>query len=715
MKWLWLLLAPLALAQNPVQITPTTVDPTGQVCNSTRLNEKTPDGKLYSCQNGTMAQIGGSGVGFNGLINQSMGVGNSPITETMTAGTGGVTLNTLVQLDSSSPSKVIANTTTPYGIAQANVSASASVEVARYGSTNCVTDTGGSTAGDWAIIGTGSAIDCKDSGQSLLSNIPQTTIVVGVFRSSVSAGAAALIDLWPGTRGTQGAAGAIACSGNPGSTTLTYLQSCVSLTSIPVGAVYVCPIFGGCTMASQVNFVANCGSSQRINVMCYGATGNGTTDDTTAIQSALTTAGLSGAKGTVYFPSGQYLTGTGFTVPPGVSIEGDGFVDANTASNMTRVFTTTTNVIVFNFGSAALGTSGAQSGNVIKNILVNCTSKTGTVGLQFGISTSSEWNYNYDAEDMSVSSCGTNILVLNAFVIGLTNVNSYGAIGAGLYLDAPNYTTTIKVVGGNYSQNGTNGILLGGPTGTYGIGYNSNVSILQAVIEGNTGTELLATSPGYTLSVRDSYFQGSTGHKAIDLSGWVTASTGITPGSINIANNLFGGYSTAIYSSTALANLIISGNWDNSLADFVNLASGTTGVCLQQNTTSSALALNGAVSTCAQVHVIGFIIDGGGSVITTGALKDFPTANYACTINQATISADQSGSITVDIWKINAAIPTSSNKISSTHPVTLSSAQLNQNSALTGWTLAVSVGDVFGFNIVSASTVTHVNGQLWCQ
>ncbi len=50
-------------AQNPAQIIPTTVDPTGQTCNATRMNEKTPDGKIYTCQNGHMAQIQGAAVG----------------------------------------------------------------------------------------------------------------------------------------------------------------------------------------------------------------------------------------------------------------------------------------------------------------------------------------------------------------------------------------------------------------------------------------------------------------------------------------------------------------------------------------------------------------------------------------------------------------------------------------------------------------------------
>jgi hypothetical protein len=87
--------------------------------------------------------------------------------------------------------------------------------------------------------------------------------------------------------------------------------------------------------------------------------------------------------------------------------------------------------------------------------------------------------------------------------------------------------------------------------------------------------------------------------------------------------------------------------------------------------------------------------------------------NFACTISR-TIAADKSGSISVDIWNSNGAIPTSANKISASAPVTLSSAQLNQNSGLTGWTTSMAAGDVFGFNVTSASRVTHAVGQLWC-
>jgi len=53
----------------------------------------------------------------------------------------------------------------------------------------------------------------------------------------------------------------------------------------------------------------------------YGAVGNGTIDDTAAIQSALNAAGANGG-GIVYLPPGRYHTTTSLTVPEGVELRG---------------------------------------------------------------------------------------------------------------------------------------------------------------------------------------------------------------------------------------------------------------------------------------------------------------------------------------------------------------------------------------------------------
>jgi hypothetical protein len=138
----------------------------------------------------------------NSLSSPTLGAGSSPVTETWTVGAGGVTANTLVQTDASAPLKIVASTTGFYGVAMSSVSAAGSVEVARFGTVACVTDTGGATAGDLVVIGTGSAIDCKDSGQTSSGAIAIATRIIGVFRSTAIAGATALVELTPAHFGT---------------------------------------------------------------------------------------------------------------------------------------------------------------------------------------------------------------------------------------------------------------------------------------------------------------------------------------------------------------------------------------------------------------------------------------------------------------------------------------------------------------------------------
>jgi len=143
----------------------------------------------------------------------------------------------------------------------------------------------------------------------------------------------------------------------------------------------------------------------------------------------------------------------------------------------------------------------------------------------------------------------------------------------------------------------------------------------------------------------------------------------------------------------------------------------TSGDCVTIDATHNLI--DSGSPTCggvsAQLHSISFVIDGGGSTILTGDAKVYPTADFSCTINRWDLSADQSGSITVDVWKAPGAIPTSGNKISASAPLTLSTAQLAQNGSRSGWTAAVSVGDVFGFSVATVTTVTRVTGQIWCQ
>lgn len=113
------------------------------------------------------------------------------------------------------------------------------------------------------------------------------------------------------------------------------------------------------------------------------------------------------------------------------------------------------------------------------------------------------------------------------------------------------------------------------------------------------------------------------------------------------------------------------------------------------------------------VTAVEFVIDGGGSAITTG-IKGFIEVPFAGTISQVTMLADQSGSIVVDIWKDTYANypPADADSITASAVPTISAATKSQDSTLTGWTTSVAAGDILGFNVDSASTVTRVTISL---
>lgn len=114
-----------------------------------------------------------------------------------------------------------------------------------------------------------------------------------------------------------------------------------------------------------------------------------------------------------------------------------------------------------------------------------------------------------------------------------------------------------------------------------------------------------------------------------------------------------------------------------------------------------------------ELSALVFVIDGGGSAIETGE-KGHLEIPFACTIDQVTMEADQSGSIVVDIWKDTYANfpPTDADSITAAAPPTITTAQKSQDSTLTGWTKAITAGDCLAFNVDSCTTITRVTISL---
>jgi hypothetical protein len=91
---------------------------------------------------------------------------------------------------------------------------------------------------------------------------------------------------------------------------------------------------------------------------------------------------------------------------------------------------------------------------------------------------------------------------------------------------------------------------------------------------------------------------------------------------------------------------------------------------------------------------------------------------FNCTITQAELLADQTGSIVVNIWKTSYANyapgthPVAADKITASAPPTISAAAKAQDATLSGWTVALAAGDILAFNVDSAATITKVTLSL---
>ena len=124
-----------------------------------------------------------------------------------------------------------------------------------------------------------------------------------------------------------------------------------------------------------VNRPINLKLAESVSVKDFGAVGDGTTDDTVAIQAALNS--LPSLGGSIYLPSGTYLIKNTININNRVHFYGDGFTEVNTSPAITVIKKSATFT-----DNAAIIINAAAGASILENFTVDGASGNQFDGIQ---------------------------------------------------------------------------------------------------------------------------------------------------------------------------------------------------------------------------------------------------------------------------------------------------------------------------------------------
>lgn len=297
------------------------------------------------------------------------------------------------------------------------------------------------------------------------------------------------------------------------------------------------------------------------------------------------------------------------------------------------------------------------------------------------------------------------------FGTGSPNGGSFNAT-RGIYIDkAGSSGTTLYVKEAGTASNG--GWVAVNPSGGGGsgdvVGPASSVDNEIALFSGTTGKLLKrASNTGIPLLSSGQLGTAVDGVHYI-APGSAGSISALTTGRIPVATsaNVLG--NSAMSSSGTNASVIGSFTGNNGVFTNGISAAGLATVGATNAAITGTLTVNNVIATndVETIFVTGF--SNGGAALPGAVITGTYPVSGNWTITKAIIIARPSGSIVMDVWKVNAALPSVANTITASAKPTLSSGTYAADSTLTGWTKTVSDGDVFSAYIeATPTTVTNV-------
>jgi hypothetical protein len=388
--------------------------------------------------------------------------------------------------------------------------------------------------------------------------------------------------------------------------------------------------------------------------------------------------------------------------------------DAATATAQAGIATTQAGI-----ATAQAGTATTQAGIA--------TTQAGTATTQAGIATTQAGIATTKASQASTSETNA-----------ATSASNAATSASNASTSATNAAASLTDFKGRYYGSLTSDPALdpnGNAVGTGDMYWNSTSSTLK-IYNGSTWGAYSATSvtsvfgrSGAVVAASSDYTFAQIGSKPTTISGY-----GIT----DTLTNTFNGRSGAVvpaasdYTFAQLASkpttisgygitdtltntvfgrsgTVVATSGDYTFAQIGSKPTTLAGYGITDATPANSAVAASQLTNNIRYTTVSFVIDGGGSAITTGIKGDLEIP-YGGVIDRVTVLGDQSGSIVIDIWKDTYANypPVVGDSICASAKPTLSSATKSQDATLTGWTTTITAGDTLRYNVDSATTVTRV-------
>lgn len=311
----------------------------------------------------------------------------------------------------------------------------------------------------------------------------------------------------------------------------------IGAVSNTVGLYFVATGVGAGTGTAKLSRTVQAKLQETVSVKDFGAIGDNTTDDTAAIQAALTAAGATTPRSTVYIPAGSYKTTSTLTIPLGVTLTGQASAwQSGTANRFSGA------IIYPNHNSKTIsligdGSNSNSAGGGILNLNIQCN---------FAAYPTTTGIYIAGAQQVSlknivVSQAGTAAFIMGDYNAGtpltctyITADNLYSNTTKGIAFDICgkwhrfNQLITDGIAGPGFrlqmcefsmfSDFHTEGTTVGGIL--IGNQSNNNTFIKGYVsTSGTYGVKLLNDSGTYINSFRDVYLIGNNTGTGFDLVG----------------------------------------------------------------------------------------------------------------------------------------------------------------------------------------------------